>query len=115
MLRMLFLIGLGSGLIASPVTAANLKVTSAGAVRGLIAQLERARVKPIGCFVGEPTEMNVVIGHKSKLSLRVTVKVSTSESSLQSTWMVRGPGRLSAMSSRGTDAPPPTTTMLLLA
>ena len=40
-------------------------------VRGLIAQLERAPVTPVGCFVGEPTEMNVVIGHKAKRALRV--------------------------------------------
>jgi acetylornithine deacetylase len=51
-------------------------------VRGLIAQLERAPVKPIGCFVGEPTEMNVVIGHKAKLSLRVTVRGRTCHSAL---------------------------------
>ena len=51
-------------------------------VRGLIAQLKRAPVKPIACFVGEPTEMNVVIGHKSKLSLRATVRGRTCHSSL---------------------------------
>jgi acetylornithine deacetylase len=51
-------------------------------VRGLIAQLERAPVKPLGCFVGEPTEMGVVIGHKAKRSLRVTVKGRTCHSSL---------------------------------
>jgi acetylornithine deacetylase len=51
-------------------------------VRGLIAQLERASVKPIGCFVGEPTEMGVVIGHKAKRSLRVTVRGKTCHSSL---------------------------------
>jgi len=51
-------------------------------VRGLIAQLARAPVKPIGCFVGEPTEMSVVIGHKAKRSLRVTVHGKTCHSSL---------------------------------
>src|SRR4030081_3031535 len=51
-------------------------------VRGLIAQLERAKVKPIGCFVGEPTEMGGVIGHKAKRSLRVTVCGKTCHSSL---------------------------------
>jgi hypothetical protein len=30
-------------------------------VRGMIARLERAEVKPAACFVGEPTEMGVVI------------------------------------------------------
>jgi acetylornithine deacetylase len=42
-------------------------------VRGMIARLERAKVKPAACFVGEPTEMRVVIGHKAKRSFRVTV------------------------------------------
>jgi acetylornithine deacetylase len=51
-------------------------------VRGLIAQLERAPVKPVGCFVGEPTEMSVVVGHKAKRSLRVTAKGRTCHSSL---------------------------------
>src|SRR5215470_3017350 len=51
-------------------------------VRGLISRLEHAPVNPIGCFVGEPTEMNVVIGHKAKRSLRVTVHGKTSHSSL---------------------------------
>ena len=51
-------------------------------VRGLIAELARAGVKPAGCFVGEPTEMNVVIGHKAKRSLRVTVQGRTCHSSL---------------------------------
>ena len=51
-------------------------------VRGLIAELARAGVKPAGCFVGEPTEMNVVIGHKAKRSLRVTVHGRTCHSSL---------------------------------
>jgi acetylornithine deacetylase len=51
-------------------------------VRGLIARLEHAKVKPIGCFVGEPTEMGVVIGHKAKRSLRVTVRGKTCHSSL---------------------------------
>jgi acetylornithine deacetylase len=50
-------------------------------VRGLIAKLERAGVKPAGCFVGEPTEMNVVVGHKAKRSLRVTVRGKTCHSS----------------------------------
>jgi len=54
-------------------------------VRGLIAQLERAPIKPIGCFVGEPTEMSVVIGHKAKRSLRVTVHGKTCHSSLAPT------------------------------
>src|SRR5947199_605544 len=51
-------------------------------VRGMIARLERAKVKPAACFVGEPTEMGVVIGHKGKRSFRVTVHGKTCHSSL---------------------------------
>jgi acetylornithine deacetylase len=51
-------------------------------VRGIIARLERAKVKPAACFVGEPTEMGVVIGHKGRRSFRVTVHGTTCHSSL---------------------------------
>src|SRR5262249_20715360 len=51
-------------------------------VRGMIARLQRAEVKPAACFVGEPTEMGVVIGHKGKRSFRVTVHGKTCHSSL---------------------------------
>jgi acetylornithine deacetylase len=51
-------------------------------VRGLIAHLGAVGVKPAACFVGEPTSMNVVIGHKSKRSFRVTVRGRTCHSSL---------------------------------
>jgi acetylornithine deacetylase len=51
-------------------------------VRGIIARLERAKVKPAACFVGEPTEMGVVIGHKGRRSFRVTVHGKTCHSSL---------------------------------
>ena len=37
---------------------------------------------PIACFVGEPTEMDVVIGHKGKRSFKVTVHGRTCHSSL---------------------------------
>jgi acetylornithine deacetylase len=51
-------------------------------VRGMIERLERAKVKPAACFVGEPTEMRVVIGHKGKRSFRVTMHGKTCHSSL---------------------------------
>ena len=51
-------------------------------VRGLIARLERAPVKPAICFVGEPTEMGVVIGHKGRCAYRVTVHGKACHSSL---------------------------------
>jgi len=37
----------------------------------LLAELAQRPVKPIGCFVGEPTEMAIVIAHKAKQSFRV--------------------------------------------
>jgi acetylornithine deacetylase len=51
-------------------------------VRGVIARLERGKVKPAACFVGEPTEMGVVIGHKGQRSFRVTVHGKSCHSSL---------------------------------
>jgi acetylornithine deacetylase len=51
-------------------------------VRDMIARLKNAPVRPAGCFVGEPTLMGVVIGHKGKRSLRVTVRGQTCHSSL---------------------------------
>jgi len=39
-------------------------------VRDLLAELARRPVKPAGCIVGEPTGMQVVIGHKAKRTLR---------------------------------------------
>jgi acetylornithine deacetylase len=51
-------------------------------VRDMIARLKDGAVRPAGCFVGEPTSMAVVIGHKGKRSLRVTVRGQTCHSSL---------------------------------
>jgi len=51
-------------------------------VRDIIAQLENAPVKPAACFVGEPTCMQVVIGHKGKRSMQATVRGHTVHSSL---------------------------------
>lgn len=42
-------------------------------VRRLIEKLNQAPVKPAICIVGEPTSMQVVTGHKGKLSFRVHV------------------------------------------
>jgi acetylornithine deacetylase len=41
--------------------------------------------RPLGCFVGEPTEMGVVIGHKAKRTIRVSVRGTTAHSSLAPT------------------------------
>jgi acetylornithine deacetylase len=51
-------------------------------VRHLITMLQRDGIHPLGCFVGEPTGMEVVVGHKSKRSFRVTVRGHTVHSSL---------------------------------
>jgi acetylornithine deacetylase len=51
-------------------------------VRGLVERLAGRAVKPELCFVGEPTEMGVVIGHKGKRSVRVVVRGFTVHSSL---------------------------------
>jgi acetylornithine deacetylase len=51
-------------------------------VRDLIATLARNNVRPLGCIVGEPTEMKPVIGHKAKRSFDVTVHGRTCHSSL---------------------------------
>jgi acetylornithine deacetylase len=42
-------------------------------VKRLIAQLEGMPIKPKACIVGEPTSMQVVTGHKGKLSARCHV------------------------------------------
>jgi len=43
-----------------------------------------AAVRPLGCFVGEPTSMDVVIGHKSKHSMRAIVRGKASHSAVPS-------------------------------
>lgn len=67
--------------LAPEIKAANLKVPIHFAfsydeevgcigVRDLLAVLAQRPVKPAGCIVGEPTDMQVVIGHKAKKTLR---------------------------------------------
>jgi acetylornithine deacetylase len=51
-------------------------------VMDIIARIKRSAVKPAGCFVGEPSLMGVVVGHKSKRSMRITVHGRTVHSSL---------------------------------
>ncbi|SON54998.1 Acetylornithine deacetylase [Hartmannibacter diazotrophicus] len=51
-------------------------------VRGLIDALKSRPLLPLACFVGEPTEMQVVTAHKAKRSLRVTVTGLSCHSSL---------------------------------
>ena len=52
-------------------------------VRPMLAEIERlAPMRPIACFVGEPTSMQVVTAHKAKHSYRVKVKGKPCHSSL---------------------------------
>lgn len=53
-------------------------------VKPMLEAVSRLAVRPLGCFVGEPTEMQTVIGHKSKHSLRVTVRGKACHSALTS-------------------------------
>ncbi len=50
-------------------------------VRPLLRQLGRAPVRPLGCFVGEPTQMQVTIGHKGKHGVRATFRGQACHSS----------------------------------
>lgn len=51
-------------------------------VRSMIAELQARPVKQLACFVGEPTSMQIVVGHKGKRSLKVIVKGRSCHSSL---------------------------------
>lgn len=50
-------------------------------VRPLLRRLAAQPVRPLACIVGEPTQMQVAIGHKSKRSLRATVTGTPGHSS----------------------------------
>ncbi|MGH7909821.1 MAG: acetylornithine deacetylase [Thermodesulfobacteriota bacterium] len=43
-------------------------------VRSLLAALELREPKPIACIIGEPTELQPVLGHKGKLAMRCCVQ-----------------------------------------
>jgi acetylornithine deacetylase len=51
-------------------------------VRPLLDEVNKLAVKPLACFVGEPTLMQVAIGHKGKHALRATVRGEACHSSL---------------------------------
>jgi acetylornithine deacetylase len=51
-------------------------------VRRMIPKIIEGVAMPTACFVGEPTEMDVVIGHKGKRSIKVMVRGRTCHSSL---------------------------------
>jgi acetylornithine deacetylase len=54
-------------------------------VRSMLREIAEWEHRPLGCFVGEPTSMEVVIGHKAKRTIRVTVRGTTAHSSLAPT------------------------------
>ncbi len=51
-------------------------------VRPMLRELSQAPVKPLGCFVGEPTQMQIIIGHKGKHGVRATFRGKSCHSSL---------------------------------
>lgn len=51
-------------------------------VRGLLRELEAARVKPLACVIGEPTGMRVAVAHKGKRAYRCCVRGLAGHSAL---------------------------------
>ncbi|ERF85065.1 acetylornithine deacetylase [Bradyrhizobium viridifuturi] len=51
-------------------------------VRPMLREVARKSVKPLGCFVGEPTRMQVIIGHKGKHGVRATFRGLARHSSI---------------------------------
>ncbi|WP_245508642.1 M20/M25/M40 family metallo-hydrolase, partial [Bradyrhizobium zhanjiangense] len=43
-------------------------------VRPMLREIAKTKVKPLGAFIGEPTEMQVIIGHKGKHGVRATFR-----------------------------------------
>ena len=51
-------------------------------VRPMLREIAQAPIKPLGCFVGEPTQMQIIIGHKGKHGVRATFRGKSCHSSL---------------------------------
>src|SRR5262245_32589956 len=51
-------------------------------VRPMLADISRSGLTPLGCFVGEPTEMQVTIGHTGKHGVRATFRGLAAHSSI---------------------------------
>lgn len=51
-------------------------------VRSLLREMAGWEPRPLGCFVGEPTSMEVILGHKAKRTVGVEVRGTTCHSSL---------------------------------
>jgi acetylornithine deacetylase len=73
-----------NGSLRAPVHLALSYDEEVGCVGGrrLAEHLSRAPVRQRACFVGEPTSMGVVIGHKGKRTVRATVRGRTGHSAL---------------------------------
>ncbi len=54
-------------------------------VRPLLHELSRAPFRPLGCIVGEPTQMKIVVGHKGKHGVRATFRGYSCHSALAPT------------------------------
>ncbi|KJC40607.1 acetylornithine deacetylase [Bradyrhizobium sp. LTSP849] len=51
-------------------------------VRPMLGEVAKKKVKPLGAFIGEPTQMQVIIGHKGKHGVRATFKGLARHSSI---------------------------------
>jgi acetylornithine deacetylase len=51
-------------------------------VRGLLADLAQAGIRPAGCIIGEPTEMQPVVAHKGKRAYKCCVRGREAHSAL---------------------------------
>ncbi|MEK9285066.1 MULTISPECIES: acetylornithine deacetylase [unclassified Bradyrhizobium] len=51
-------------------------------VRPMLGEVAKKKVKPLGCFVGEPTQMQVIVGHKGKHGVRATFRGLARHSSI---------------------------------
>jgi acetylornithine deacetylase len=51
-------------------------------VRPMLHEIVKDSVKPLGCFVGEPTRMQIIIGHKGKHGVRATFRGKSCHSSI---------------------------------
>ncbi|WOH78957.1 acetylornithine deacetylase [Bradyrhizobium sp. BEA-2-5] len=51
-------------------------------VRPMLREVAKKRIKPLGAFIGEPTQMQVIIGHKGKHGVRATFRGLARHSSI---------------------------------
>lgn len=99
--------------------------TGCTGVRPMLAEIARMPVRPKGCFVGEPSLMQVLIGHKSKHAMRAIIRgkaahtatpadgVNAVEAAAEFILLVRRhAGRLAATGARDDDYDAPYTTGL---